>query len=44
MPPIGMLYTVVKSYNSNIVDEVSVNIGEVVEVLRTTDNGWWLIR
>ncbi|XP_043957126.1 NADPH oxidase organizer 1a [Gambusia affinis] len=43
-PSKGMLYTVVKSYNSNIVDEVSVNIGEVVEVLRTTDNGWWLIR
>uniref|UniRef100_A0A3B5LR90 NADPH oxidase organizer 1a n=1 Tax=Xiphophorus couchianus TaxID=32473 RepID=A0A3B5LR90_9TELE len=35
---------VVKSYNSNIVDEVSVNIGVVVEVLRTPDNGWWLIR
>uniref|UniRef100_A0A3B3UJK8 NADPH oxidase organizer 1a n=1 Tax=Poecilia latipinna TaxID=48699 RepID=A0A3B3UJK8_9TELE len=25
-------------------DEVSVNIGEVVEVMQNPDNGWWLIR
>ncbi|XP_032442563.1 NADPH oxidase organizer 1a [Xiphophorus hellerii] len=43
-PSTGMFYIVVKSYNSNIVDEVSVNIGVVVEVLRTPDNGWWFIR
>lgn len=39
-----MFYTVVKSYNTTVVDEVSVNIGAVVEVLRKPDNGWWLIR
>ncbi|XP_014889129.1 NADPH oxidase organizer 1a isoform X2 [Poecilia latipinna] len=43
-PSRGMLYTVVRSYNSKIEDEVSVNIGEVVEVMQNPDNGWWLIR
>lgn len=44
IPERGMFYTVIKSYNTTVVDEVSVNIGAVVEVLRKPDNGWWLIR
>ncbi|KAG7265370.1 hypothetical protein CRUP_004458 [Coryphaenoides rupestris] len=41
---IGALYTAVKSYKATKGDEVSVNIGSVVEVLQKSDNGWWLIR
>lgn len=33
-----------RSYTSKKVDEISVPIGSVVEVLRKSDNGWWLIR
>ncbi|CAL8272383.1 unnamed protein product [Lota lota] len=41
---IGALYTVVKNYKAANRDEVSVNIGSVVEVLQKSDNGWWLVR
>ncbi|XP_017277268.1 NADPH oxidase organizer 1a [Kryptolebias marmoratus] len=44
MPARGMLYTAVKSYKSTNVDEISVDIGAVVEVLQQPQNGWWLIR
>uniref|UniRef100_A0A8C5DL67 NADPH oxidase organizer 1-like n=2 Tax=Gouania willdenowi TaxID=441366 RepID=A0A8C5DL67_GOUWI len=40
----GALYCAVRSYSSKKNDEVSVSIGTVVEVLRKSDNGWWLIR
>ncbi|KAM4598083.1 NADPH oxidase organizer 1a [Polymixia lowei] len=40
----SMLYTAVKSYKATKADEVSVDIGSVVEVLQKSDNGWWLIR
>lgn len=40
----GALYCAVRSYTSKKVDEISVPIGSVVEVLRKSDNGWWLIR
>ncbi|XP_076616589.1 uncharacterized protein LOC143339305 [Chaetodon auriga] len=40
----GALYCAVRSYSSKDADEVSVPIGSVVEVLRKSDNGWWLIR
>nr|XP_046234160.1 NADPH oxidase organizer 1-like [Scatophagus argus] len=40
----GTLYCAVKNYLTNKDDEVSVPIGSVVEVLRKSDNGWWLIR
>ncbi|KAK2893895.1 NADPH oxidase organizer 1a [Channa argus] len=40
----GMRYTAVKSYKATKADEISVNIGAVVEVLQKSDNGWWLIR
>ncbi|XP_022077068.2 NADPH oxidase organizer 1-like [Acanthochromis polyacanthus] len=43
-PPGGALYCAVKSYSTKKTDEVSVSIGTVVEVLRKSDNGWWLIR
>lgn len=33
-----------RSYSTKNNDEVSVPIGSVVEVLRKSDNGWWLIR
>uniref|UniRef100_A0A3B4A0J4 Uncharacterized protein n=1 Tax=Periophthalmus magnuspinnatus TaxID=409849 RepID=A0A3B4A0J4_9GOBI len=32
------------SYSSQKPDEVSVNIGTVVEAIRKSDDGWWLIR
>ncbi|KAM9336611.1 NADPH oxidase organizer 1b [Symphorus nematophorus] len=40
----GALYCAVRSYSAKNDDEVSVPIGSVVEVLRKSDNGWWLIR
>ncbi|TSO37073.1 NADPH oxidase organizer 1 [Bagarius yarrelli] len=33
-----------KSYKSTKIDELSVEIGSVVEVLRKSDDGWWLVR
>lgn len=40
----GTLYCAARKYVSKKRDEVSVNIGSVVEVLRKSDDGWWLIR
>ncbi|XP_041671870.1 NADPH oxidase organizer 1-like [Cheilinus undulatus] len=40
----GALYCAVRSYTTKKDDEVSVPIGSVVEVLRKSDDGWWLIR
>lgn len=40
----GTLYCAVRTYSAKNEDEVSVPIGSVVEVLRKSDNGWWLIR
>ncbi|KAF7204715.1 NADPH oxidase organizer 1b [Nothobranchius furzeri] len=40
----GSLYCTVRSYSTKKADEVSVSIGSVVEVLRKSDDGWWLIR
>ncbi|XP_036937415.1 NADPH oxidase organizer 1-like [Acanthopagrus latus] len=40
----GALYCAARSYSAKKDDEVSVPIGSVVEVLRKSDNGWWLIR
>ncbi|KAJ0060190.1 hypothetical protein NL108_004046, partial [Boleophthalmus pectinirostris] len=42
-PAGGSLYIAVRKYSTQKADEVSVNIGNVVEVLRKSDNGWWLI-
>lgn len=42
--PPGALYCAVRSYVTKKDDEVSVPIGSVVEVLRKSDDGWWLIR
>lgn len=41
---VGDLYCAVRSYSTKKHDEVSVPIGSVVEVLRKSDDGWWLIR
>ncbi|NWH58685.1 NOXO1 oxidase, partial [Geococcyx californianus] len=38
------LYFVVRAYESQKADELSLNSGVVVEVVRKSDNGWWLIR
>ncbi|XP_067472463.1 NADPH oxidase organizer 1a [Thunnus thynnus] len=38
------MYTAVRSYKATKDDEITVNIGTVVEVLQKSDNGWWLIR
>ncbi|KAG7243575.1 hypothetical protein INR49_011132 [Caranx melampygus] len=40
----GTMCTVIKSYKATKDDEITVNIGTVVEVLQKSDNGWWLIR
>lgn len=40
----GTMCTVIKNYTATKDDEISVNIGTVVEVLQKSDNGWWLIR
>ncbi|NWI68752.1 NOXO1 oxidase, partial [Todus mexicanus] len=40
----GNLYFVVRTYESQEADELSLNNGVVVEVVRRSDNGWWLVR
>lgn len=40
----GSLYFVMRAYESQKADELSLNKGVVVEVVRRSDNGWWLIR
>ncbi|KAI4807462.1 hypothetical protein KUCAC02_027269 [Chaenocephalus aceratus] len=40
----GDLYCAVRSYTTKQHDEVSVPIGSAVEVLRKSDDGWWLVR
>ncbi|NXT84327.1 NOXO1 oxidase, partial [Zapornia atra] len=40
----GSLYFVVRAYESQEADELSLNHGVVVEVVRKSDDGWWLIR
>ncbi|XP_034640039.1 NADPH oxidase organizer 1 [Trachemys scripta elegans] len=39
----GTLYYAVRAYKSQKADELSLNVGVVVEVLEKSDNGWWLI-
>lgn len=40
----GSLYFVVRAYKSQKADELSLNNGVVVEVVRKSEDGWWLIR
>lgn len=40
----GVFYVVAKSYKAMNSDELSVEIGSVVEVLQKSDNGWWIVR
>ncbi|XP_063270190.1 NADPH oxidase organizer 1 [Prinia subflava] len=40
----GSLYFVAQAYEAQKADELSLNQGVVVEVLRRSHNGWWLIR
>ncbi|KAM6121801.1 NADPH oxidase organizer 1 [Phoenicopterus ruber ruber] len=40
----GSLYFVVRAYESQKADELSLNNGVIVEVVRRSDDGWWLIR
>ncbi|KFM12470.1 NADPH oxidase organizer 1, partial [Aptenodytes forsteri] len=40
----GSLYFVMRAYESQKADELSLNNGVVVEVVRKSDDGWWLIR
>ncbi|XP_054246865.1 NADPH oxidase organizer 1 [Indicator indicator] len=40
----GSLYFVVQAYKCQKADELSLSSGVVVQVLRKSDNGWWLIR
>ena len=46
MGPLNLdaLYCAVKNYKAINRDEVSLEMGTVVEVLQRSDNGWWLIR
>ncbi|XP_058509214.1 SH3 and PX domain-containing protein 2B [Solea solea] len=43
-PETGSMYTAIKNYKATKGDEISVNMGAMVEVLQKSDNGWWLIR
>lgn len=43
-PERGTLYIAIKSYSATKDDELTLNIGVVVEVLQEPDNGWWLVR
>ncbi|NXH86918.1 NOXO1 oxidase, partial [Edolisoma coerulescens] len=40
----GNLYFVVQAYEAQKADELSLNQGVIVEVVRRSHNGWWLIR
>ncbi|XP_069725902.1 NADPH oxidase organizer 1 [Phaenicophaeus curvirostris] len=40
----GSLYFVVRTYESQKADELSLNNGVIVEVVKKSDNGWWLVR
>ncbi|NXN40260.1 NOXO1 oxidase, partial [Rhinoptilus africanus] len=40
----GSLYFVVRDYESQKADELSLNNGVVVEVVKKSEDGWWLIR
>ncbi|XP_062359842.1 NADPH oxidase organizer 1 [Cinclus cinclus] len=40
----GSLYFVVQAYEAQKADELSLNQGVIVEVLRRSHDGWWLIR
>uniref|UniRef100_A0A672PIM0 SH3 domain-containing protein n=1 Tax=Sinocyclocheilus grahami TaxID=75366 RepID=A0A672PIM0_SINGR len=40
----GVFYVAAKSYKAMNSDELSVEIGSVVEVLQKSDNGWWIVR
>ncbi|NXE98812.1 NOXO1 oxidase, partial [Menura novaehollandiae] len=40
----GNLHFVVQAYEAQKADELSLNQGVVVEVVRRSHNGWWLIR
>ncbi|NXL29937.1 NOXO1 oxidase, partial [Glaucidium brasilianum] len=40
----GNLYFVARAYESQKADELSLNNGVVVEVVRKSNDGWWLIR
>ncbi|XP_030591506.1 NADPH oxidase organizer 1a [Archocentrus centrarchus] len=44
IPEKGALYTAVKSFKGTKIDEVTVTIDAVVEVLKKSENGWWLVR
>uniref|UniRef100_A0A8C8S9W2 NADPH oxidase organizer 1 n=1 Tax=Pelusios castaneus TaxID=367368 RepID=A0A8C8S9W2_9SAUR len=39
----GTLYYAARAYKSQKADELSLNVGVVVEVLEKSDNGWWLV-
>uniref|UniRef100_A0A8C3PR64 NADPH oxidase organizer 1 n=1 Tax=Calidris pygmaea TaxID=425635 RepID=A0A8C3PR64_9CHAR len=41
---LSSLYFVVRDYESQKADELSLNNGVVVEVVKKSDDGWWLIR
>ncbi|XP_062444618.1 NADPH oxidase organizer 1 [Rhea pennata] len=40
----GSLYFAVQAYESQKADELSLNNGVIVEVVRKSDDGWWLTR
>ncbi|NXU59319.1 NOXO1 oxidase, partial [Turnix velox] len=40
----GNLYFVAQDYESQKADELSLNSGVIVEVVKKSDDGWWLIR
>lgn len=41
---IGIQYYSARAYQAKNMDELSLDIRVVVEVLQKSDSGWWLIR
>jgi len=40
----GVLYCCSKTFKAKSSDELSIDMGSVVEVLQKSENGWWLVR
>ncbi|XP_066432744.1 NADPH oxidase organizer 1-like [Eleutherodactylus coqui] len=40
----GIMFVVIKGHKAQNSDEISVGVGALVEVLKESDSGWWLIR
>lgn len=42
--PAGELYITIKAYKAEQDDEISLEIGESIEVIHKLLDGWWVVR